>query len=142
MHDLCHHNSVNCMVMLIESDVHCMVMLIDVHCSLSLSIQDGTTPLIAASLLGHVNVVRVLIDAHAHVNQHTKVTELIKAGYSFHSLLFWGGRGVLLLPPPCSLPSSFTHSSVFATPFQILANFSPLFRLIVFTQYMYVLTTH
>ena len=93
MHDLCHHNSVNCMVMLIESDVHCMVILIDVHCSLSLSIQDGTTPLIIASLLGHVDVVRVLINAHAHVNQHTKVTELIKAGYSFHSLLFWGGGG-------------------------------------------------
>ena len=44
-------------------------MLIDVHCSLSLSAQAGTTPLMAASFYGHVDVVRVLIEAHADVNK-------------------------------------------------------------------------
>ena len=47
--------------------------LIDVHCSLSLSIQDGVTPLMAASIKGYVDVVRVLIEAHAHLNQRAEV---------------------------------------------------------------------
>jgi len=43
------------------------------HFSLSLSIQDGKTPLMAASFSGHTEVVRVLIEANAHVNQQNKV---------------------------------------------------------------------
>ena len=62
MHDLCQHNS-----------VHCMWVVIDVHCSLSLSIQDGRTPLMEASFSGHVAVVRVLIEAHADVHSQDKV---------------------------------------------------------------------
>ena len=48
-------------------------MLIDVHCSLSLSMQDGMTPLMAASFMGHVDVVHVLIEANEHINQKAKV---------------------------------------------------------------------
>ena len=48
-------------------------MVIDVHCSLSLSIQDGRTPLMDASFYGHVDVVRVLIEAHADVHSQDKV---------------------------------------------------------------------
>ena len=44
-----------------------------IHCSLSLSIQNGWTPLIAASFNGHVDVVRVLIEAHADVHSQDKV---------------------------------------------------------------------
>ena len=48
-----------------------------VHCSLSLSIQDGDTPLMTASLYGHTDVVRVLIEeAHAHVNTQNMVRML------------------------------------------------------------------
>ena len=52
-------------------------MVIDVHCSLSLSIQNGTTPLMEASLSGHVEVVRVLIDANSHVNKQNKVMKSV-----------------------------------------------------------------
>ena len=48
-------------------------MVIDVHCSLSLSIQDGWTPLMTASFSGHVDVVRVLIEAHADIHSQNKV---------------------------------------------------------------------
>ena len=48
-------------------------MVIDVHCSLSLSIQDGMTPLMTASFNGHVDVVRVLIEAHTGIDQRMKV---------------------------------------------------------------------
>ena len=34
------------------------------------------TPLMAASLNGHVDVVRVLLEAHAHVNQQAKVMHI------------------------------------------------------------------
>ena len=47
--------------------------MIDVHFSLSLSIQDGTTPLMAASFFGYVGVVHVLIEAHADVHSQDKV---------------------------------------------------------------------
>ena len=48
-----------------------------VHCSLSPSIQDGDTPLMTASLYGHADVVRVLIEeAHAHVNTQNMVRML------------------------------------------------------------------
>ena len=43
------------------------------HCSLSLSTKDGLTPLIIASVSGHVDVVRVLIEANADVNQQIEV---------------------------------------------------------------------
>ena len=47
------------------------------HCSLSLSIQDGDTPLMTASLYGHTDVVRVLIEeADAHVNTQNMVRML------------------------------------------------------------------
>ena len=36
-------------------------------------IQDGWTPLMAASFSGHVDVVLVLIEANADVNQQSKV---------------------------------------------------------------------
>ena len=45
-----------------------------VHCSLSLSIQGGHTPLMAASFMGHVDVVCVLIEANIDVNQQNKVS--------------------------------------------------------------------
>ena len=48
-------------------------MVIDVHCSLSLSIQNGRTPLIVASFHGRVDVVRVLIEARADINKRQKV---------------------------------------------------------------------
>ena len=47
--------------------------MIDVHCSLSLSIQDGMTPLMTASFHGRVAVVRVLIEAHADIHSQDKV---------------------------------------------------------------------
>ena len=48
-------------------------MVIDVQCSLSLSIQNGETPLMEASFQGRVDVVRVLIEAHADINKRQKV---------------------------------------------------------------------
>ena len=56
-----------------HSSVHSMYVVIDVHCSMSLSIQDGLTPLIIASFFGHVDVVRVLIEAHADVHLQDEV---------------------------------------------------------------------
>ena len=41
--------------------------------SLSLSMQDRWTPLMAASFFGHVDVVCVLIEAHADVHSQNKV---------------------------------------------------------------------
>lgn len=58
----CHHNC-----------VHYMKVLRDVHCSLSLSLQVGATPLMIASQQGFVNVVHELLEAHADVNKETKV---------------------------------------------------------------------
>ena len=43
------------------------------HRSLSLSIQNGWTPLITASYSGHVEVVCLLIDAHADIHTQNKV---------------------------------------------------------------------
>ena len=43
--------------------------------SLSLSMQDGSTPLMIASERGHVAVVRALIEAHAAVSQHSRLGE-------------------------------------------------------------------
>ena len=48
-------------------------MVIDVRYSLSLSIQDGRTPLMEVSLTRHVDVVHVLIMARADINQRQKV---------------------------------------------------------------------
>ena len=42
------------------------------HVSLSL-LQDGTTPLMAASFKGHVEVVRILIGSQAQLNSQNKV---------------------------------------------------------------------
>ena len=45
--------------------------------SLSLSIQDGNTPLMVASSSGHTDVIHVLIEeGHAHVNTQNMVTML------------------------------------------------------------------
>ena len=56
-----------------NNSMHFVWVLISVHSSLFLSIQDGWPPLLAASFLGHVNVVCVLIEAHADVNSQSKV---------------------------------------------------------------------
>ena len=48
-------------------------MVIDAHGSLSLSIQDERTPLMTASFNGHVDVVRVLIEAQADVHSQDEV---------------------------------------------------------------------
>ena len=40
-------------------------------------IQEGWTPLIAASFFGHVDVVAQLIDAHAYIDQQTKVKRAV-----------------------------------------------------------------
>ena len=39
----------------------------------NLSLQDGWTPLVSASLNGHVEVAKVLILSGAHINQQIKV---------------------------------------------------------------------
>lgn len=76
INDLCHHNS-----------AHCLFILIDKYCSLPLSIQDGSTPLIVASLKGHVDIVHVLLEAHVHVNQQTKVLHMFKDHFACCSFL-------------------------------------------------------
>ena len=43
------------------------------RCTLSLSTQNGRTPLMTASFNGHIDVVRVLIEAHADINKRQKV---------------------------------------------------------------------
>ena len=47
-------------------------LLMDIYSSLSM-MQNGLTSLMAASSYGHVDVVRTLIMAHAHINQRTEV---------------------------------------------------------------------
>ena len=47
--------------------------MIDVRCSLPLSIQNGMTPLMTAASNGHVDVVNVLIEAHADIHSQKKV---------------------------------------------------------------------
>ena len=56
-----------------NNSMHSVWVLISVHSSLFLSIQDGWPPLLAASFLGHVDVVCVLIEAHADVNSQSTV---------------------------------------------------------------------
>ena len=90
-----------------------------VHCSLSLSIQNGVTPLIAASDRGHVNVVRALLEAHAHVNQRKKVLHMFKR--PLVPLLLLNFSSITLLSslpasssssvPPLLPPSSYTIPS-------------------------------
>ena len=46
--------------------------------TLSLTIQDGWTPLMAASFNGHVDVVHELIETDVHVNQQSKVMQFIR----------------------------------------------------------------
>ena len=48
----------------------------DRHCSLSLSIQDGCSPLMVASRHGDISMVRILIEEGAHVNTQNKVMML------------------------------------------------------------------
>ena len=47
--------------------------------------QDGWTALHLASQEGHINVVRVLIEASAHVNQQTKVLQRVHVECSYTS---------------------------------------------------------
>lgn len=64
---------------------------VDINCPLSLCTQNGGTPLMAACLFGHVNVVLALVEAHANVNAQDKVWY---TGWSSHricnvSVLLW-----------------------------------------------------
>ena len=61
MHDLCHHSSVLCMGVVIAC------------CLLSLSMQDGMTPLMVASENLHIQVVETLISRGADINQQNEV---------------------------------------------------------------------
>ena len=42
-------------------------------CTMLLFVQNGWTPLMIASLSGHVDVVRILIKAHADIHKQDKV---------------------------------------------------------------------
>jgi ankyrin repeat protein len=44
---------------------------------MNFSLQDGNTPLILASGLGHLECVKVLLDRGAHVNLQTKVSAFL-----------------------------------------------------------------
>ena len=46
---------------------------LNVQCLLSLFVQNGWTPLMIASFNGHVDVVRILIEAHADIHKQDKV---------------------------------------------------------------------
>ena len=53
------------------------LILMDLHDILCWYIQEGWTPLSAASHLGHIDVVTLLINAHAHIYKQTKVYQII-----------------------------------------------------------------
>ena len=50
-----------------------MSVVIDVLFTVTISIQNGWSPLTIASFYGHVDVVRVLIEAHADIHSQNKV---------------------------------------------------------------------
>ena len=58
-------------------------MVVDVHCSLSMSIQNGITPLMAASGKDNVDMVHALIEAHADVHSQDKVGILANQSHDY-----------------------------------------------------------